>query len=66
MEIAFVVYGLQCFDEETPGYLSILASMAKIEECALNGIETLTPQSLSTLLFGLQKFYFAKVRVGSY
>ena len=26
-----MIYGLQCFDEETPGYLSILSSMAKTE-----------------------------------
>ena len=55
MEIAFVIYGLQCFDEETLGYLSILASMAKVIRCALNGSDTLTSQSLSMLLFGLQK-----------
>ena len=54
-DIAFVMFGLQCFDEKDDGVISIISSMTKIASKTILKKEEVKAQSVSMILLGLQK-----------
>ena len=55
MQISFVVYGLQCYSEQSNGVLKILSAMASAATIAMTNLEQPTTQNIVMLLLGLQK-----------
>ena len=54
-DVAFIIYGLQFSDENTPGYTEILSTMTRIMTGILKKKDFLTAQAVSLLLYGLQR-----------
>ena len=54
-EFSLVIYGLQCLGERDAGYLLVLGTMSNIADVMMQDNSTILAQSISMILYGLQK-----------
>ena len=55
LDISFVIYGLQCLDENDRSYLDILSTMTKIVSITQKSEDIMEARFLSIMLYGLQR-----------